>query len=121
MALSGPGIHLRPRAGQVLALAIHELAVNAVEHGALSKSSGKIDVAWSVAREGTDTPLAITWKETGLRGIQEGSHEGFGTEVLTRTLSYELKATAMLAFEDDGLRVTLHFPLTERIGRVEED
>lgn len=33
LSLQGPLVLLEPRAGQVLALAIHELAVNAIEHG----------------------------------------------------------------------------------------
>src|SRR3712207_5061444 len=119
--LSGPAIHLQPRAGQVLTLAIHELAVNAVEHGALGTSSGRIEVTWSVAGEEADTQLTIIWKELGLTGIAEGSRQGFGTEVLTRTLSYELKAATAVAFEADGLRCTIRFPLTSHIGRLEEE
>jgi two-component sensor histidine kinase len=118
--LSGPVVHLQPRAGQVLALAVHELAVNAVEHGALGPDAGRIEVAWNVAGEEADTPLTITWKELGLTGVVEGAHQGFGTEVLTRTLAYELKAATALAFEEDGLRCTIRFPLTERVGRLGE-
>ena len=116
--LSGPDVHLQPRAGQVLALAIHELAVNAVEHGASGTGHGRIEIAWSVASEEVDTPITITWKELGVTGVAAGSRQGFGTEVLTRTIAYELKASTTLAFEADGLRCTLRFPLTERIGRV---
>ena len=118
--LSGPEVHLQPRAGQVLALAVHELAVNAVEHGALGEGTGRLEVVWSVAAEEARTSLTIDWKELGSAGVGEGSHEGFGTEVLTRTVAYELKATTTLAYEADGLRCTLRFPLTERIGRVVE-
>ena len=116
--LSGPDVQLQPRAGQVLALAIHELAVNAVEHGASGAGDGRIEIAWGVAGGEVDTPITITWKELGLTGVAEGSRQGFGREVLTRTIAYELKASTTLAFEADGLRCTLRFPLTKRIGRV---
>ncbi|WP_425231081.1 HWE histidine kinase domain-containing protein [Sphingomonas sp.] len=120
VTLSGPEIHFQPRAGQVLALAVHELAVNAVEHGALGAGAGQIEIAWNVAAEQADPLLTIIWKELGSNGVGKGSHEGFGTEVLTRTVAYELKATTALAFEADGLRCTLRFPLTDQIGRVVE-
>lgn len=116
--LSGPDIHLLPRAGQVMALAVHELAVNAVEHGALSTGHGRIEVAWTLAGGDPDPSLTVVWKESGLRGIAKGAREGFGTEVLTRTLAYELKASTTLAYEADGLRCTLRFPLPERIGQA---
>ncbi len=118
LTLSGPDIQLQPRAGQVLALAIHELAVNAVEHGALGAGAGRLEIVWSIEAGEPDAPLTITWKELGLTGVRKGSREGFGTEVLTRTLAYELKGTTNLAYEADGLRCTLFFPLTERLGRL---
>ncbi len=118
--LSGPALRLEPRAGQVLALAVHELAVNAVEHGALGPGPGRIEVSWSVEAGEPDPLLVLTWKETGLTGIAEGQRQGFGTQVLTRTLAYELKAVTDLAFESDGLRCTIRFPLGERVGRLDE-
>ena len=116
--LSGPDLELQPRAGQVFALAVHELAVNAVEHGALGTGTGRIEITWSVSGEAPRTALTFTWKETGAVGVSEPSHQGFGTEVLTRTLPYELKAETTFGFEPDGLRCTIRFPLPERIGRV---
>jgi two-component sensor histidine kinase len=118
--LSGPLIQLQPRAGQVLALAVHELAVNAVEHGALGSNAGRVEVTWSVSEDDPDPALKLTWKELGLAGVTEASHHGFGTEVLTSTLAYELKAATEFAFEPDGLRCTIVFPLTARVGRLED-
>lgn len=119
--LSGPDVDLQPRAGQVFALAMHELAVNAVEHGALGTSTGRIEVSWTVTVEKAEPVLTLTWKEHDAAGGAEASHRGFGTEVLTRTLPYELKADTSLAFEADGLRCTISFPLTERVGLLAAD
>lgn len=116
--LSGPDVELQPRAGQVFALAIHELAVNAVEHGALGTSTGRLEILWDVAAGNSEPTLTFSWKERDAANLAEPSHRGFGTEVLTRTLPYELEAGTFLAFEPDGLRCTISFPLTERIGRV---
>ena len=115
---AGPDLHLQARAGQVLALAVHELAVNAVEHGALG-GNGSIAISWTVDGDGDGTAplLTFVWKETDTTAVPQPSHNGFGTEVLTRTLGYELKAETDLAFEPDGFRCTIRFPLSERIGR----
>ena len=119
--LAGPYLLLQPRAGQVFALAVHELAVNAVEHGALGMGEGRVDVAWKVDRYGDEMLVTFTWKESGQPGLSEGHHQGFGTEVLTKTLAYEIKATTVLAIEADGLRCTIGFPMPPRIGSVREE
>jgi len=44
--LSGPDVTLRPDAAQGLSMVVHELATNAVKHGALSAATGVISVFW---------------------------------------------------------------------------
>lgn len=117
--LSGPRVYLTPRAGQVLSLAVHELAVNAIEHGALGAGAGEVDVRWTIEAGDPDSTLTLVWKELGSRTSAEGRPEGFGTEVLTHTLAYELKAASALDFEPDGVRFTTRFALTDRIGHTE--
>ncbi len=119
--LSGPTVRLKPHAAQVFALAIHELTVNAVEHGNLGQPEGALDVRWEVEADAEDTPLSLIWKETGLRGLEPPSRRGFGTEVLTETILYELKAATTLAYEPDGLRCTMRFPLPDRMGQAFHD
>ena len=119
--LTGPDVELQPRAGQVFALAVHELAVNAVEHGALGTGTGRITIAWQVANDTKGPHLSLTWEEHDTAAeLAQPTHEGFGTEVLTRTLPYELKASCTFRVEKDGLRCSIDFPLPEQIGRVVE-
>lgn len=120
VTLSGPRILLRPRAGQVLALAIHELAVNAIEHGALGANAGTVGVGWTTTPSPIPT-LTIIWKEAGPTAQAKGRHQGFGIEVLTQTIAYELKASTRLAFEPDGLRYEVSFPLSPQVGEVWPD
>jgi two-component sensor histidine kinase len=42
----GPAVALAPRRAQALALVLHELATNAVKHGALSAPGGRVRVGW---------------------------------------------------------------------------
>jgi two-component system CheB/CheR fusion protein len=112
----GPSVRLQPKAAETFGLAIHELATNAVKHGALSVPHGDIRISWRV-QNGEETPqLVFEWKESGLNKVAANRRRrGFGTDLLERTLTYELKAKTMQAFEPDGLRCTIELPLTERI------
>ena len=124
--LDGPGVRLRPKAAQVLALAVHELASNAVAHGPLGAGDGRVDVTWTV-RAGADAPvLALTWTEGG-GTVSAGTRptgparRGFGTAVLEEMLAYDLGAQTTLAHAPDGARCAILLPLTARVGHVVED
>ncbi|MFC0242383.1 HWE histidine kinase domain-containing protein [Rhodopseudomonas telluris] len=109
--LFGPELALQPRMGQIFALAVHEMTVNAIEHGALGSDTGRLDIAWRVASGGAGSRLIFVWKEHDATALAPPSHQGFGTEVLTRTLISELCATTRLEFDPDGLRCTIEFAL----------
>ncbi|MFF8798560.1 MULTISPECIES: HWE histidine kinase domain-containing protein [unclassified Methylobacterium] len=124
VTISGPSLRLRPGAAEVFAMAIHELVVNAVEHGALTVPQGGIRIAWTLTAPTDAGPpiLTFVWTESGLEALPpEPARRGFGTEVLERSLRYELKAETELAYEPDGLRCTIRLPLPPQITVVEED
>jgi two-component system CheB/CheR fusion protein len=114
--IAGPAVRLQPKAAETFGLAIHELATNAVKHGALVVPQGRIRVTWRV-HNSTEVPrLVFEWKESGVpERAAKRRRRGFGTDLLERTLAYELKAKVAQAFEPDGLRCTIELPLTERI------
>jgi two-component sensor histidine kinase len=116
LLLSGPDIQLQLRAGQILALAIHELAVNAVEHGALGANPGRIEASWDVAADEPGPWLHFTWREFGASPIAKAGRPGFGTEVLTRMLPYNLRAKTDLMFGPNGLHCVFCLPLAELGG-----
>lgn len=121
--LAGPAIRLRPKPAQLMALAIHELASNAVEHGVFGLAAGDVAVAWSVDGAGAGGPgdLTLVWKEKGGSGVAAPTRRGFGMQVLNEMLTYELGARVALAFEPDGLRCTFEIPLLPRVGHVSEE
>lgn len=118
--LSGPSIRLRARAAQVLGLAIHELAVNAVEHGA-AMQAGRIDVSWRVEEGDSGPVLTLVWKETTPKDLAPPTRRGFGTEVLSQMVGHDLAGRADLAFAAEGLRWTLNCPFTPRVGYLASD
>jgi two-component sensor histidine kinase len=114
--VSGPPVRLQPKAAETLGLAIHELVTNAVKHGAFSTPNGRIAVTWRIETDGAGPRLVFAWRESGLPKPAAPKRRGFGTDLLERTLAYELQAKTVQAFESDGLRCTIELPLTERIA-----
>ncbi|WP_342027931.1 PAS domain S-box protein [Microvirga vignae] len=111
-SVSGPEVRLQPKAAETMALAIHELATNAVKYGALSAAEGRIQVTWAIDRSGHEPQLVFQWIETGVPlATQQPRRRGFGLELIERTLSYELGGEAKLDFTPDGLRCTISLPL----------
>ncbi|MBM0206168.1 PAS domain-containing protein [Micromonospora sp. STR1s_5] len=113
--ISGPPIRLQSKAAETLGLAIHELATNAVKYGALSSRKGCIEASWSIEPDGDASLLEFEWRERDGPQIQElPERRGFGTELLERTLAYELKGKTALSFERTGLRCSITLPLTPK-------
>jgi PAS domain S-box-containing protein len=71
--LDGPDLPLLPKTAISLALAIHELATNAVKHGALSQPEGHVRIHWAKTQAEGRARLLLVWEERG------------GPEVITPT------------------------------------
>jgi len=112
MSVGGPQVTLAPKAAEVLTLAIHELATNATKYGALRAPAGRIVAQWRVKPQGAQDWLELEWRESGLEIAPDGNHrKGFGTELITRRVPYELKGRGELNLDADGLYCRIAFPL----------
>jgi len=100
----GPDLFLTPRAANALALALHELAVNAVRHGGLSTDSGSVDLHW---RASTGGGFEIDWIESGGPRVSPPSTRGFGTLLLEDVTGRELDGEVTSDFRAGGLRVRI--------------
>ncbi len=115
LSIAGPAIELTPRAAETLGLAIHELTTNAVKYGALSIEGGAIGVSWLITGEPRE--LDFEWIESGMSDLPATPlRRGFGTDVLERSLAYELKATTTLVFTPTGLHCRVALPLAQVIA-----
>ncbi len=113
VTITGHEVRLTPKMADMLGLAIHELATNAVKHGALRDTSGRLAIAWRTEDENGDIKLHIDWTETLKQPLPASPlRAGFGTELLQRTLAYDLDAEVTLDFARSGLRCTIAMPLT---------
>jgi PAS domain S-box-containing protein len=112
--IEGPNVRLQAKAAETVALAIHELATNAVKYGALSAEQGGIAVEWSIEEAPEQPRLVLRWIETGVKLSGETpTRRGFGTELIERTLAYDLGGKASLDFTPDGLHCTISLPATD--------
>jgi PAS domain S-box-containing protein len=110
--VSGSDVRLSPKAAEVLTLAIHELATNAVKYGALGGSQGRVKVHWSTSSQGEETWLALVWRESGVQmAATAPRREGFGTELIEVRVPYELDGRGELQFLPGGVRCEINFPL----------
>lgn len=115
IAIEGPDILVRPEAAQQLGLAIHELATNAVKHGALSVEGGEVRLAWRIAGQEQD-PAAVfmlEWREDWpMRPPPAASpRPGFGTRLLERAVPTALRGQAGRDIGPEGMRYWLEVPL----------
>jgi two-component system CheB/CheR fusion protein len=112
VSIKGPKLRLQPKAAETLALAIHELATNAVKYGALTSSGGQVRISWDVVDGEAGPRLALEWLENGVRlDDTVPRRSGFGTELLERILAYHLEAKAAMTFGPEGLRYVVDLPL----------
>jgi PAS domain S-box-containing protein len=110
-SLSGPDVRLQPKAAETFSLAIHELATNSVKYGALVNPNGHVTVAWCLEDKAGDQRLRIEWTETGVPVLSGAPRRsGFGTELLTQTVPYQLRGTTTLTFKPGGLQCTIELP-----------
>lgn len=117
-ALSGPEVELSPKAAEILTLAVHELATNAVKYGALAGPEGCVRVRWTTFAERGETWLGFEWTEEGAPAAGHApadptltGRRGFGRELIEGRLPYELSGRARLEIGPGGAHCRLEFPL----------
>jgi PAS domain S-box-containing protein len=110
--LSGAPIDLPTDFALSLGLAVHELTTNAAKYGALSTPNGRLAVAWSIARPGSDAQptLKIRWREHGGPPVAPPVRQGFGSMLLERLFLVETGGSTSMRFARQGLEFDLAMP-----------
>ena len=106
---SGPSLAISEQLGAGLALALHELATNAVKYGALSVEEGSVTLSWKITPQDSDNRVEIEWLERGGPEVRAPERPGFGTRVIRSTLSGAKDGTVSLDFAPHGLCCRLSF------------
>lgn len=116
VVLDGPeGVRLRSGTVQTFALALHELATNAVKYGVLSRPEGRLLVRWRAEREESgEQRLHVDWRESGVAMPEAGAAPrggGYGRELIERALPYQLLARTRYELGPDGVRCSIAVPI----------
>lgn len=121
--VEGDDVSLAPKAAEVLTLAVHELATNSVKYGALAQGDGRIDIGWQVENGDAGGPpwLYFTWTEFGVTLDEGPRRAGFGTELVTSRVPYELKGEGRMEFRETGVAATIRFPLVPGTSVLQTD
>jgi two-component sensor histidine kinase len=78
--LDGPDVETGAQFTIALSLVLHELGVNAVKYGALSRPDGRVRLSWRLDGE----RLRMAWRETGGPPVAPPSRNGFGSRLIDR-------------------------------------
>jgi len=113
VSIEGPSIALKPEAAQNLGLALHELAVNAAEFGALSVPSGRVSITWSQRDGRNDNSVELNWRERLGPKVKIRRRKGFGSMVIERNLVRALDAEVNLDFDPSGLHCHIIIPASQ--------
>jgi PAS domain S-box-containing protein len=107
----GPDIRVRPGMALALAMALQELATNAVKYGALSNETGEIEISWTLPKVATGIRLHLRWEEKGGPPVEPARHRGFGTRLIERSLANDLDGRARIEFAPTGIVCTVDAPV----------
>lgn len=107
VALNGPDVRLPPRIAIAVALAVHELATNAVKYGALSSHDGGVDLNWRLSQDDGRRRLHMVWREHGGPAVSKPTRAGFGTRLIERGLAADLNGEVRLAYPPQGVVCTI--------------
>jgi PAS domain S-box-containing protein len=106
--IDGPDLLLSAKNAQSFSLALHELATNALKHGAFSCAGGNVNIAWTIVSNGGGSVLKFRWQERGGPPVLGPGQRGFGTSLLESTFKM-----VNLDYAREGLTCEIDVPLGE--------
>ncbi|UXN68052.1 histidine kinase (plasmid) [Devosia neptuniae] len=99
-----PRMGVGEQAATTLALVVHELATNSLKYGALSVQEGTLDI--SGFSEGSE--VHVVWTERGGPSVEPPKGEsGYGSKLLSRSVTGQLGGTISTDWSGDGVVVAL--------------
>ncbi len=113
LALEGPAVVLPSDLAVPVGMALHELTINALRHGALADPKGRLQVTWWLEKGTAGRSLRWDWSEHDGPPAPLPTREGFGSRLLNKVLATQTGAEVDVAFAADGLRVSVRLPLPD--------
>ncbi|MXP00876.1 PAS domain-containing protein [Altererythrobacter xixiisoli] len=104
VTISGPDISLEPQMAVSLAMIVHELCTNAINHGALSNAEGRVAISCQLTDGGNEQVLTVTWQEQGGPAVQLPDRYGFGTRLIQRGMTNQEMGQVIMEYQPEGIR-----------------
>ncbi|BBC73545.1 histidine kinase [Altererythrobacter sp. B11] len=111
VVLEGPPISFDAKMGLSVGLVLHELATNAAKYGALSVSTGVVEVKWGIEQGDGSRLLTLEWRESGGPPVSPPTHRGFGSTLIETSLTRSLRGTVKFDYLPRGLLCRIMVPL----------
>lgn len=113
----GPAVQVPASQAGPLAMVMQELLTNALKHGALAGSHGRVAVVWQF--DPVDARLKIDWRETGADPFAVRQGQGQGLQLIEGLVEADLRGRCRFDFTDTGLRCQIFCQL-ERVAANDE-
>ncbi|MGH6872154.1 MAG: sensor histidine kinase [Rhizomicrobium sp.] len=107
--IDGPELLLSEATGGSLALAMHELATNALKYGALSEPGGRVTIVWTATPGEDGERVNLEWRETGGPSPGEPDRKGFGSRVIESVPARERNGEVVMDYRPEGLFCRIAF------------
>jgi two-component sensor histidine kinase len=111
VTLNGPAVELSSEIAVPIGMAIHELTTNAAKYGALSTGTGRVAVSWEIEPDGAYGTLRFEWRESGGPPVTPPNRQGFGSRLLERVFTTQVRAVVEIEYPPEGFRLTMRAPL----------
>jgi PAS domain S-box-containing protein len=112
--IDGPPVRLSPHQAVAMSLVVHELATNAVKHGALSSPAGEVSLTWNFAMDSQGgRHLTVLWEESGGPPVIPPTRRGFGSRLIARSFAADSGGRADVEYRPGGVRCVLQVPLSQ--------
>ncbi|SEG51488.1 sensor histidine kinase [Bosea lathyri] len=111
LRISGPDLMLGSKQSLSLALALNELATNAIKYGALSNKVGEVRIEWREEDGGSEPQFQLSWREINGPPVSVPLKTGFGSQLVQRGLAADFGGTVELSYDRDGVVCRLTAPM----------
>jgi two-component sensor histidine kinase len=103
LRVEGPQLQLSEHFGGALAMAVHELATNALKYGALSVPGGSVTFRWSATQSDNGERVEFVWEEVGGPPPQRPQKDGYGHRMIRSVTARETDGDVQLDYLPEGL------------------
>jgi PAS domain S-box-containing protein len=115
IAIEGPALAINPKMALTLALAVNELATNALKYGALSVPTGHVAITWAIVppAPGEQQVLRWSWIESSGPTVITPTRRGFGSLLVERVFGTDFGGEVRIEYPPTGVTCLMTAPVPE--------